>query len=90
MAAASSIAGGLTLLNCFSSSSRCRRIRSRSVTMAVSTDPKPKTDKLILRKSEEAFAAAKVGWFPFSFFVVFENLSIYLSNGESISFDIRN
>jgi hypothetical protein len=33
--------------------------------MAVSTDPKPKTDKLILRKSEEAFAAAKVGWFPF-------------------------
>jgi hypothetical protein len=47
--------------------------------MAVSTDPKPKTDKLILRKSEEAFAAAKVGWFTFSFFVVFENLSIYLS-----------
>ncbi|CAJ2642610.1 unnamed protein product [Trifolium pratense] len=64
-ASSSSIAGtGLTLLNCFSSSSssssstRCRT-RSRSVTMAVSTDQKPKTDKLILRKSEEAFAAAK-------------------------------
>jgi hypothetical protein len=28
--------------------------------------------------------------FLFSFFVVFEHLSIYLSNGESISFDIRN
>jgi len=55
--AASGIAG-LTLLNCFSSSSA--RCRTRSLTMAVSTDQKPSTEKLTLRKSEEAFAAAKV------------------------------
>jgi len=85
--AASGIAG-LTLLNCFSSSSA--RCRTRSLTMAVSTDQKPSTEKLTLRKSEEAFAAAKVILLLLLLLLRFYYSSTSKSNNNVIIDLIRN